>query len=148
MQYYHTRFLHVTLILQLSIQNMGILQVEVACHSYNVMPLWKILINDNFVSSTLSSYQIASMCACMSVCEQNKPFTFSYSMIVCIGAAIVAGPSIYYVVLIWTSITSTYFMVRIAQQVMHLSHTFTIPDSVSKTFTTAHFRGLRGRWQS
>ena len=36
---------------------------------------------------------------------------FTCSMIVCIGAALLAGPQLYYIALIYLSITSTYFMV-------------------------------------
>ncbi|XP_065921008.1 protein YIF1B-B-like [Dysidea avara] len=43
------------------------------------------------------------------------------SMIVCIGVAIAAGQSFYYIILIWTSITSTYFMIQSLR--LSLQHT-------------------------
>ena len=50
----------------------------------------------------------ASICLCYIL-------TYSYSMIVCIGAAILAGTQLYYIVLIYISITSTYFMVSLIE---------------------------------
>ena len=49
---------------------------------------------------------------------------FSYSMIVCIGAAILAGTQLYYITLIYMSITNTYFMVSSIWPVHHVNTVF------------------------
>ena len=62
-------------------------------------------------------------CVCVRVCIHACMFVyihahvsfdttcFTCSMIVCIGAALLGGPQLYYIALIYLSITSTYFMV-------------------------------------
>lgn len=53
-------------------------------------------------------------------------YVLHYSMIVCIGAALLGGVQLYYITLIYLSITSTYFMVSLIVTVLthHLMFSF------------------------
>lgn len=67
------------------------------------------------------------------------------SMIMCIGAALLAGSQLYYIVLTYLSITSTYFMVSLLSYHMLYLPVFCLLDTILEIVIAAQHRKL-SRW--